>query len=269
MAHRRQAKGHLEKQVAARELETLKQRLKEREMLASLGLAVAKVAHEIGNPLNGMSACVQVLDRQTREAGVDRERILDAVEHLCSEIGRLETLLQELRALGQPLKLNPVPVDLAALAGEALQPSFVTNAAPSIDIHWEFAQDLPPVMADPDKLKQVILNLVKNAIEAMPLGGHLILRAFRSKQRICLHIEDTGAGIPPDLRVFDCFATSKPNGWGLGLSIAQQIIDAHHGTIAYTTKLGRGTTFKISLRAAGSPSSHASLSAKICASLSA
>jgi signal transduction histidine kinase len=265
MVRRRVKRDYLGKSVAARsrELQTLKQRLKEREMLASLGLAVSKVAHEIGNPLHGMSACVQFLDRQTREQGIDRDLILDAMNHLSAEIGRLETLLQELHSLGRPLKVKPVPVNMATLAGEVLQQSFVTNAAQSIDIRSELPEDLTPAMADPEKLKQVILNIVKNAIEAMPDGGILTLRAFRSKQKICLEIGDTGAGIPPEIQVFDCFATSKPNGWGLGLSIARQIISAHQGTIDYSTNLGKGTTFKVSLRTAGSRSSDRAPSTKV------
>jgi len=221
-------------------------------MLACLGLAVSKVAHEIGNPLNGMFSCVQLLDRETREEGVDRDRILDAMDQLCSEIGRLEALLQELRALGRPLKLNSVPVSLTALVGEVLQRLLATNSAQLVQVQTEFTEDLPHVMADAEKLKQVLFNLTKNAIEAMPGGGRLTLRAFRLKDKMCFEVQDTGVGIPKDIKIFDCFATSKPNGWGLGLSIAQQILRAHHGTIDYRSKLGHGTTFRISLPVARS-----------------
>jgi signal transduction histidine kinase len=176
------------------------------------------------------------------------------MDHLYSELGRLETLLQELRSLGRPPQLSPIAVNVAALVGEVLRQCFLANASQPIDIRSELAEDLPPVLADPEKLKQVVFNLTKNAIEAMPNGGCLTLRAFRAKQQIRLEIEDTGAGIPRGIQVFNCFASSKPNGWGLGLAIARQIIMAHHGTISYSTRLGSGTTFKISLPAARPPS---------------
>src|SRR5918992_5839744 len=123
MVREKATKSRLEQQVAARsrEVEKLKQRLKERETLASLGLATAKVAHEIANPLNGMSVCVQLLNRQTRENGVDRDWILEAVDDLCFELGRLENLLQELRLLGRPSRLSPTAVNIAALVGEVLR----------------------------------------------------------------------------------------------------------------------------------------------------
>ena len=252
MVREKATKSRLEQQVAARsrEVEKLKQRLKEREMLASLGLAMAKVAHEIGNPLNGMSGCVQLLNRHTREHGVDRDQILEATSQLCAELGRLETLLQELRSLGRPSRLSLTAVDLGALVGEVLSQCFLTTLCEPVDIRSELAEDLPPVLADPEKLKQVVLNIIKNAIDAMPDGGCLTLRAFRLKQKVRLEIEDTGAGISQGIQVFNCFVTSKPNGWGLGLSIARQIMTAHRGSITYSTKLGRGTTFKISLPAA-------------------
>jgi signal transduction histidine kinase len=239
----------LEKQLVARsrEVELLRRRLKEREMLASLGLAVSKIAHEIANPLNGMSACVQLLDRQTRDNTADRDHILEATDHLCAELGRLESLLRELRSLSRPSRHKPTAVDVAALIADVVRHCFLIRASQPVDIRSDVAEDLPPALGDPEKLKQVLFNVAKNAIEAMADGGCLTLRGFRLKQKIRLEVEDTGPGIPKGIHVFDCFATSKTNGWGLGLSIARQIIIAHHGTISYSTQLGRGTTFKISL----------------------
>ena len=101
-------------------------------------------------------------------------------------------------------------------------------------------------------MKQVILNLCKNAIEAMPEGGCLTLKSYHSGQAMVLEICDTGVGVPEDMDVFELFRTTKPGGSGLGLPIVQQIISAHNGTIDYTTEPGHGTTFKISLPAADS-----------------
>ena len=103
------------------------------------------------------------------------------------------------------------------------------------------------MMADADKIKQVILNLCKNAVEAMPDGGCLILRGYHSGQMAVLEISDSGVGIPEGMNIFEWFKTTKPDGSGLGLPLVQQIVSAHNGTIEYSTERGRGTTFRIYL----------------------
>jgi signal transduction histidine kinase len=116
-----------------------------------------------------------------------------------------------------------------------------------ITVQLQFNSPLPPVMADADKIKQVILNLCKNAVEAMPDGGCLILRGYHSGQMAVLEISDSGVGIPEGMNIFERFKTTKADGSGLGLPLVQQIVSAHHGTIEYATEPGRGTTFKIYL----------------------
>jgi signal transduction histidine kinase len=108
-------------------------------------------------------------------------------------------------------------------------------------------ENLPLVPLDPEKIKQVILNLCKNAVEAMPEGGLLTVRAHQAEDHVILEFADTGHGIPSGFDPFQLFKTSKSEGTGLGLSIVQQIISDHHGTIDYITELGKGTTFMVSL----------------------
>jgi signal transduction histidine kinase len=103
------------------------------------------------------------------------------------------------------------------------------------------------VPANAEKLKQVLLNLCKNAFEAMPDGGTLTLRGRRTDGRVSLEIEDTGAGIPKGIDIFELFTTTKSHGTGLGLAIVRQIIGAHGGTITYSSQPGKGTTFRLSL----------------------
>src|SRR4029077_13473345 len=92
---------------------------------------------------------------------------------------------------------------------------------------------------------QVILNLCKNAVEAMPQGGCLTLKVYRNEPTVVLEISDTGIGIPENLNKFELFKTTQPGGGGIGLSVVRQIVSAHNGTITCTSESGRGTTFKV------------------------
>src|SRR5436309_15990587 len=107
--------------------------------------------------------------------------------------------------------------------------------------------DLPLITADHEKLKQVLLNLCKNAAEAMPQGGTLTVRAHNSGDWVRLEVSDTGVGIPAGVDIFEPFTTTKPQGSGLGLTIVRQIVAAHRGTLTYHSVPGQGTTFTLVL----------------------
>ena len=116
-----------------------------------------------------------------------------------------------------------------------------------ITVIHEFAPELPLLNADAERLKQVFLNLFKNAIEAMPSGGKLMIGAAAQNQAVAIHISDTGIGIPQQVDIFQPFTTTKQSGSGLGLSVVRELLAAHGGTISYTSGKGEGTTFKILL----------------------
>jgi two-component system sporulation sensor kinase A len=107
--------------------------------------------------------------------------------------------------------------------------------------------DLPLIMADDEKLKQALLNLCKNAAEAMPDGGKITVRAYSSGQRIIAEVADTGVGIPDGIDILEPFTTTKASGSGLGLMIVRQIISAHGGTVTFTSDRGKGTIFTLTL----------------------
>jgi signal transduction histidine kinase len=221
----------------------------EREALAELGLNTSKVIHEIANHLNGVSTSVQMLKYQLTQC-VDSHPMGPTIDALDSQLRNLRDLLQELREFGRPLRLSCESFSLADLAAEVISQAFPDLATQPLEFQQNFPESLPPVLADRKKLKQVVVNLIKNATEAMPEGGLLRLRSYEEANHISLEIQDTGIGIPEDARIFDAFATSKTEGVGLGLCIAQEIMNAHHGTIEYVSDLGKGTIFKISLPAA-------------------
>jgi signal transduction histidine kinase len=229
-------------------------KLRQTERLAAIATAAAKLAHEIGNPLNGLATTVQILERALAKPRPLAEDLLSStVQDLKQEISRLQSLLQGWRALARPQQPNLLPTSLATLTAEVLRaqvPYYVDR-----DIHLEqvFPPELSVVMADQEKLAQVLLNLCKNAVEAMPHGGTLTVRGNNAGTQVSLEVSDTGVGIPEGLNVFEPFTTTKSTGTGLGLAIVQQIIAAHGGAITYTSTPGQGTTFTITLPAAQEP----------------
>ena len=135
----------------------------------------------------------------------------------------------------------------STLVQEVLAPEMVLFSTSDVRVKSYFS-GLPPIMLDRDKMKQVILNLCKNAIEAMPHGGCRTLRGYLSSaDTLALELSDTGIGIPEGMEVFEIFRTTKPDGTGLGLPLVNQIVSAHRGTIDYCSQPGKGTTFKLTL----------------------
>lgn len=222
--------------------------LRESERLAALGTSAAKLAHEISNPLNGISTTVQFLERRfTKHKESKEDTLLTAVQDIKNEINRLKSLLQEFRSLSRSQQLNLQPVDLAGVVQESLTIEAAQYTARRIRIEHDFPAELSRVLADSEKLKQVLLNLYKNAVEAMPKGGTLTVRARNAGEQVLLEVIDTGVGAPQGVDIFKLFTTTKFEGTGLGLAIVQQIVTAHGGAITYTSTPGQGTTCTLTL----------------------
>ena len=237
------------------EQKKVREQLREKEHLATIGTATAMLAHEIRNPLNGMSTTVQFLERSLQnDFEPTKEMVVSTVHDLKSEISRLQALLGDFHAISHPQQVNSLSVDLVELLRRLSSLVMPESLKQKIKIVDQFDGDLPRVWGDPDKLKQVFLNLVNNAFEAMPTGGTLTVKAYAARERVCIEIMDTGVGIPDGLNVFDLFRSTKAHGTGLGLAIARQIILAHHGTIDYSSQVGVATTFRVYLPANSSAS---------------
>jgi two-component system sensor kinase FixL len=222
-------------------------RLQEKERLATLGTTAAVFAHEIGNPLNGLATSFELINARLASTDHDDPILMDTIEGASREVRRLTTLLHEYRAFARPQRLDLQPTDLEQVIREVLGPGLRLYGSLGIAVELHFDENLPPVPLDREKMKQVILNLCKNAVEAMPDGGTLKCQAYRTEAAVVLEISDTGLGIPEGIDVFQLFSTTKSEGTGLGLSIAQQIIVDHKGTIEYSSEPSRGTSFRISL----------------------
>src|SRR5262249_52601592 len=194
----------------------IRDELREKEPMAAIGTATAMLAHEIRNPLNGMSTTVQFLERALQKnSSPSKEMIVGTVQDLKNEIGRLQTLLDDFHVLSHPQPVQCGFVDLQELVCGLIALLLPEPLRRKVKIIERFDVGVPTVTGDADKLKQVFLNLIKNSFEAMPCGGTLTARCYTRGTTVCVEIVDTGIGVPPDLDVFDLFRSTKPNGTGL------------------------------------------------------
>ena len=216
------------------------------ERLAAVGTMAAGLAHEVRNPLNSAALQLQVLRRRLAKG----ESAPDAIDRIAvvveDEIRRLERLVSDFLSFARPR-----PLELQATALEELVRGVLALIAPEAEaaaviVDLEVVPDLPSIQADPERLRQVLQNLVRNALEAMPDGGSLTVRARRANAHVELDVEDTGQGFADDTPVFDAFFTTKSKGTGLGLSIVHRIIADHGGTVRVRSRPGN-TCFTISL----------------------
>lgn len=226
----------------------LQERLLERERLAAIGTTAASFAHEIGNPLNSMYMHAQLLERRlTRQSPPVDPRLHQSVAALLGETQRLSHLLDEFRALARRHRISVVPTDLSSLVHDVLSTQTPTLNARGIRVERSLPEALRASFIDAEKIRQVLINLIKNAADSMPEGGRLCLHVAESDAHVRIEVRDTGGGIPAGLDIFEPFVTSKPEGTGLGLPVALQIVQAHGGTVHHEPNPKGGTTFVVEL----------------------
>ncbi|HEY7166492.1 MAG TPA: ATP-binding protein [Candidatus Binatia bacterium] len=201
--------------------------------------------HEIASPLGGMVVGIDLLEKYlVSNPGATRD-IGDLLELIKKETERLNSLLQELRSSRVFLNLNPRLLSIGPEVNDFLGLELPYHEQHRIRVERDISATLPPIMADPAKLRQVLLNLCNNAVEAMRDGGTLAIRSYLEDSWLCLDISDTGSGIPDNLPIFEPGVTTKPDGTGLGLLIVGEIMDQHGGMVSYASDIGAGTTFHL------------------------
>ena len=226
----------------------LQGQLLESERLAAIGTTAAKIGHELANPLNGMSLTIQLLEqRLSKITDGSGSHLTPTIKRLKDEISRLQKLVGEFATISRKEKYVFRPVNLKQLIDDIVALQAPHLAQHGIEIQTSLAPNLPVISIDGDKIKQALLNLVKNAGEAMPQGGRVTINVFMANNVVILEITDTGEGIPLDIDAFEPFMTTKKEGTGVGLVIVRQIVTAHDGKISYRSKPGEGTTFRLEL----------------------
>jgi signal transduction histidine kinase len=221
----------------------LRQRMERMERLASLGRLSAGIAHEVRNPLTGISLLLDELhDRLIGQTG---DQVL--IRRALGEMERLECLVGELLNFASHPQITLEPGNVGAVLGDTL--FFIKKQCQQNGVELEegIAEDLPLLRLDAGKLKQAFLNLFTNALEAMPGGGTLTVTARAEGGNVLIMVRDTGEGMPPDRipLIFEPFYTSKGEGTGLGLSITHNIVSDHGGRIEVESRPGQGSSFTL------------------------
>jgi signal transduction histidine kinase/FixJ family two-component response regulator len=257
----RQTNRQLEEALAAvqakgEDVRAMSQQLWQAAKLATIGELAAGIAHELNNPLATVSLRVEAL-LAALPADHPHRRPLEVVE---GEVERMANLVANLLQFSRRGGPQASTVDLPEELGRTLELVQHQFRRRGIEVRRELAADVPPVHADRQGLRQVFLNLLTNALDAMPQGGTLTLRAAApppagaAPAEVVVEVADTGAGIPPEhlAKVTEPFFTTKEEGkgTGLGLAICKRIVQEHGGTLTIDSALGRGTTVRIALPAA-------------------
>ena len=243
--YRQLERSHKELQQSHQQLEQAQFQLIRTEKLAALGQLAAGVAHEINNPLGTITIYAHILNK-TLEADDPRK---EDIELIISEANRTKDIVQGLLSFARETKLKPGDTNITDIIEETL--SLLVNQAlfQNIRIKKNLKDDLPTLFADATQLKQVFLNIMLNAAQAMEGKGTLTINTTHESGVITIKIRDTGPGIPPEhvAKLFNPFFTTKEKGTGLGLAISYGIVERHSGQIDVDTEMGKGSTFTITL----------------------
>jgi PAS domain S-box-containing protein len=228
-------------------LESINTQLQVSERLAALGRITAGVAHEVKNPLNSMRLWLENLKESVPLE--PESNAWQAVQVLDKEIDRLDAVVKRFLDFTRPMEIRLEATHLPELLREVLEIAQPQFQKANVQVAQLLPIDVPEVYVDRALLQQAVLNLVLNAIDAMPEGGQLRVVLSRRGDMAEIAVGDTGRGISPENRqkIFQLFFTTRPGGSGIGLASTFRIVQLHNGSIDFTSEVGRGTTFRIEL----------------------
>lgn len=227
------------------ELKQSRDKLIQAERLATAGRMSASFAHEIRNPLSSMRMLSQML-MQNAELSIDQKQSL---QYILEEIERIDNIVKGLMDFARPASLNLKRQSLEPTLRSVLSLMEANFAHHQIEISYDLAADIPDFQFDSDKIKQAFMNVVLNAIEAMPQGGRLSVSTFQKDDNVCIKVTDTGIGISAEdmEHLYEPFFTRKTKGTGLGLANVRRILEEHDGSVDIESTLGEGSTVSLHL----------------------
>jgi two-component system sensor histidine kinase HydH len=234
--------------VVEKQRNELKRRVKT-ERLAAVGRAVSEVAHDMKTPLMAIGGFASQVARMMEEDHAGRKKLNIVIR----ETERLESMIKEMLEFGKPLELALSPADLNGIVLDCVELSKPLSKQAGVGLETRFAPSLPEMPLDSAKMKQVLLNLITNSIQASPAGEGVLVSTVRQKNTVVVEVSDSGCGIRKEQRenLFRPFFTTKKDGTGLGLAIVKKIVEAHKGEITFRPNPYKGVTFSLFLPVKG------------------
>jgi signal transduction histidine kinase len=235
--------------LTLRDAESVRQIGDEIEMsrrMSASGRLTRGVAHEVKNPINAIVLHLQLLQNKLQQVDPDTRRHMDVIGN---EIHRLDRVVQILVDFTRPRDLRIEEIDLKRLLDDVLVLATPDAEQHAVTIVRDLASGLLSVKVDVDFMKQAILNVVLNGVQAMPQGGTLTISAHSEEDQVVTEIRDEGGGIPPEIqeKIFELYFTTKPGGSGIGLAQTYQVMQWHYGSVDFVSVDGHGTTFRLTL----------------------
>ncbi|MGA3086400.1 MAG: ATP-binding protein [Thermodesulfobacteriota bacterium] len=226
------------------ELQKSQEKLIQSERLAAVGSMAGHISHEIKNPLIAIGG----LAGQLKRSPVQSEKEKDKLDLITTEISRLEKILVDVQDFTRPTTPHKIKSQINRMVTDLIQLFSPMFASQQIKVQIDLDQGLPEFFFDPEQIKQVFLNLTKNAVEAMPEGGTLSLHTERDRNSVLIRISDTGKGIDSQIKeqLFQPFVTNKKKGTGLGLAVSYKLVQDHNGDIRVDSS-EQGTTMTVVL----------------------
>ena len=223
-------------------------RLRRAESLASLTTLAAGVAHEIKNPLGSIGIHIQLVQKSLQEEEIDRGRVQGYIDVVNEEVSRLNKIVVDFLFAMRPMNVELGDGDLNDVVRGVLDFVQYELETSDIDLSADLSPSLPKIELDEKYLKQALMNIIKNAIAAMPEGGSLRVWTERRGDEVQLNIADTGVGMSEDVaeKIFEPYFTTKDFGSGIGLTLVYKVVKEHLGEVSVDTEEGKGTTFTIS-----------------------
>jgi len=214
--------------------------------LAAIGRLTQGVAHEVKNPINAIVVHLELLREKIREVDPTTSRHMDIIGN---EIHRLDRVVQTLVDFNRPVELRLTSFDLRRLVEDVAMLAGPEAARQGVEVKTRITRESLPIKADSDLVKQALLNVVLNGVQAMEHGGILTIAAHREDSTALIEVHDQGKGIAPDIqdKVFNLYFTTKKSGSGIGLAVSYRVLQMHSGALDFNTELGAGTTFRLLL----------------------
>lgn len=230
------------------QLKNITTKLKEQERLAAIGQTAGMVGHDLRNPLQALIGQAYLLEGElgTLPESQSKENINESIQVITEQITYMDKIVSDLQAFVRPVKIEKKDISLKELIESVLSAIVIPN---NIIVQNQIQYVYHQVKVDPQLLKRVLINLVTNAVQAMPNGGTLTLTAEKASSGETIAVQDTGVGIPDDIKpkIFMPLFTTKPRGQGFGLAVCKRVMEAQGGTINFESQEGKGTKFTITL----------------------